>query len=82
MVATLLGLVTPGCTENVRAKKWGGTMAKTLLAGQKVVTVTWKDGNLWVLTRPMHTNEVPETFTFKEDATLGILNGTVIIKEQ
>ncbi len=70
-----------GCTENVRAKHWGGTGKYPIAPGQKVIGVTWKEANLWVLTRPMRTNEFPETFEFKENSNFGILSGTIIFQE-
>jgi len=70
-----------GCTENQRAKKYGGSAKIELPKGQKLVTVTWKDENLWYLTRPMKPGEKPETYTFKEESSWGILSGTVTIVE-
>jgi len=42
--------ITSGCTENQRAKKWGGTMSITVPAGEEFVNATWKDNNLWIIT--------------------------------
>lgn len=71
-----------GCTENTRARNFGGTMNVDVEKGQKVINVTWKgESDLWILTRPMHTNEVAETFTFQENTRFGILNGKVVLKE-
>lgn len=69
------------CTEQQRAKKYGGTATENLPANQKLVTVTWKETNLWYLTRPMSATDVAETYEFKESSNFGILNGKVIIKE-
>ena len=70
-----------GCTQNQRAKSFGGTATENLPAGQKLVNATWKEDHLWYLTRPMHTNDVAENYTFKESSSWGILQGTVILKE-
>ena len=74
-------ILTLGCTEQYRAKHLGGTATTMIPAGWKLVTATWKDSNLWVLTRPMHENEIPETYTFQESGSWGLLEGTVIIQE-
>jgi hypothetical protein len=53
-----------------------------LPSGQKLVIVTWKDDNLWVLTKPMTEKDVAETYTFQEESSFGILEGTYIITEK
>jgi len=82
VLMALVIIVLTGCTENTRVRKWGGTATTDLPKGQKLVTVTWKESNLWVLTRPMQTNEVAETFTFQEKSTFGMMEGKVIFQEQ
>jgi hypothetical protein len=48
---------------------------------QKLVNVTWKEGELWYLTRQMKQGEVAETYTFNEKSSFGLIEGTVIITE-
>ena len=73
------------CTQQDMARHYGGTAKMNLEKGQKLVTVTWKDGGLggqlWYLTRPMREGEVPETYSFKESSSFGVIEGTVIIVE-
>lgn len=71
-----------GCTENVRSKGWGGTMTVKLPANQKLVNATWKESELWYLTRQRHSNEVVDTYTFQEKSSFGMVEGTVIFVEQ
>lgn len=71
-----------GCTDNIRAKAFGGTAKVELPAGQKLVTATWKEAHLWYLTRPMQQNDIAETLTFKESSNLGFVEGTVIFVEK
>jgi len=40
------------CTENERAKQFGGTMTVNIAEGDKLVEATWKDTQLRYLTRP------------------------------
>jgi hypothetical protein len=69
------------CTENERAKVYGGTMTINLPRGQKLTTMTFKELDLWYATRPMREGEIPETTTFQEKSALGIVEGTVIFIE-
>ncbi len=75
----VLGLF--GCTENVRARQYGGTTKIVLPCDTKLVTATWKEGNLWYLTRVMRAGEEPETQSFIEESSLGLLNGKVLFGE-
>ena len=79
VVATIF--VLGSCTQNQRAKGFGGNAEMTLPKGQKLVTVTWKESNLWYLTRPMTDEDVAETYSFKEESSYGVWEGTYTIKE-
>jgi hypothetical protein len=78
----LLLAAMAGCTEQEKAKNWGGTMTKRLGKGQKLVMVTWKAEDLWILTRPMRSGEVAETYEFQEESSYGLMQGKVIIQEE
>lgn len=80
-IAIVMVLTLFSCTENSRAKSFGGTAHITLPANQKLLNATWKDDNLWYLTRPMRDDETPETYTFSEESSWGIWEGAYIIKE-
>lgn len=75
-------MVVAGCTENQRAKQFGGTAKITLPAGQHLEMVTWKGDNLWCLTRAAKNGEVPTTYTLKEESSFGMVEGKVVIVEQ
>lgn len=74
-------LVLPLTACNTVARNYGGTMEMDLPAGEKLVECTWKDDDLFYLTRPMRTAEKPETYKFREKSNFGVLEGTVIIHE-
>jgi hypothetical protein len=77
LVATALG-----CTQNRRARSWGGTAKVTLPAGERLINVTWKDSDLWYLTEPVSdSNYTPRDFYFREKSSLGLMEGTYIIHE-
>lgn len=81
LITAIISICLSGCTKQDMAKEWGGTYTMNLPKGEKLMEVTWKDTNLWYLTRPMQDDEEPETYTFREDSEFGIWEGTVIIVE-
>lgn len=70
-----------GCTENTRAKNFGGQAELNLPKGQKLVNVTWKEDDLWYLTRPMTQTDSAVSYTFHEKSSWGTLEGTYTIHE-
>ena len=54
------------CTENSRVKSFGGEGTINLPKGRKLVNVTWKETQVWYLTRPMNSTDVAETYQFHE----------------
>ena len=69
------------CTEQERTRVYGGKMTINLPAGQELMMVTWKDNDLFYLTRPMSPDYVPVTKTFTENSSFGIIQSTVYFKE-
>ena len=79
----IVAVTLMSCTDNSRAKIWGGTETITLEPGKRLMNVTWKDKggtSLWILTKQDTTK--PSTYTFEEKSSLGVMEGKVIIKEQ
>lgn len=74
-------LLNTSCTDNERARNYGGTETINLPANEKVMNVTWKEQNLWVLTRPMHPSDSAETVVFQEKSSYGVYEGKIIIVE-
>ena len=72
-------LIISSCTSNQRAKNWGGKTTITIESNQKVINATWKDSDLWILTRDMKSVEKPEQYSLTEHSGWGILNGKVTI---
>lgn len=81
LAAITLSLGLASCTENQRAKQWGGSASIDLPVNTKLVSVTWKDANLWYITRPMRSDEKAETYQFREESNFGALEGLYVIKE-
>ncbi len=80
MVVGMLGLFV-GCTTQYRARNLGGNLTTSIPPGQKLVNITWKEDDLWVLTRPMRPDEKPERYTFNESSRFGVFEGSVTIVE-
>lgn len=68
------------CSDQQMARSFGGTETVTLEPGKRLVNVTWKENDLWILTKQDTTN--PTTYSFKQKSVVGLLSGEVIIKEQ
>jgi hypothetical protein len=85
MRKTLLGLVLGlglfSCTENSRVKHFGGEGDLHLPSGNKLVNITWKENQIWYLTRPMTSTDEAVTYTFKEESSFGVIQGTFFIHE-
>lgn len=69
------------CSQNKRVKKYGGSATFELEENQKLINVSWKDSQLWILTKPMNNKDSAETYTYKEKSNNGILEGKFIIVE-
>jgi hypothetical protein len=68
--------LSTSCTENARVKRFGGEGTINLPQGQKLINITWKGNQIWYLSRPMHKDEVPETYKFQEESSWGVVEGT------
>lgn len=77
----LIIIVLASCTSNTRAKNWGGNANIDLPQGKKLVTITWKENQLWYLMRDMKADEQAESYSFHEESSWGLIEGTVIINE-
>ena len=81
LVILILSLGLLSCTQNQKVKKYGGTATINLPQGKKLINCTWKEDNLWYLTRNMLPNETAETYELKEKSNYGVWEGTYIIVE-
>ena len=67
--------------ENFVTRKLGGSQTIELEKGQRLVEITFKESDLWILTEPMDSDYVPKTKTFYEDSNLGVMEGKITIIE-
>ncbi len=73
-------ILLSGCQAATR--EWGGSMTLELEPGEKLEEITWKDDDLWYLTRPMRDGEEAETHEFKQSSNLGVFEGSVTVIEK
>ena len=81
VIFAVCGLMA-SCTQQERAKNWGMSAKVELESGKKLVNVTWKEENLWILTRPAAAGEKPTSYEFTENSSWGVLQGKIIINEK
>lgn len=81
-VVGLVALSMVGCTDNQRAKTFGGTTKIELPKGKKLVNATWKNNNLWYVVRDAKSGETPEVVEFVEASNFGIVEGKIIFIEK
>ena len=79
-ISAILGILS-GCTENIRARNYGGEETINLAPGLKLVNMTWKENHLWVLTGVRSKDEAPQTYKFHEKSSFGVLEGTITVVE-
>lgn len=82
LLVLLLAITITSCTQNQKAKSYGGTAEIEVPAGVKVLNVTWKEDNFWYLSRPMRADEKPDTLRFTEKSSYGVWEGTYILYEK
>jgi len=81
LLIIMMGVMVTYCTENARVKAWGGEGTINLPKGRKLVNVTWKETQVWYLTRPMDSSDVAQTYQFHEESSWGMVEGTYNIVE-
>ena len=72
---TLLALVS--CTDNQRARSFGGTETVKLEPNEKFINITWKQDNLWLIVQ----DTVTGNYYAREKSNLGVLQGKVVIEK-
>lgn len=75
-IATALSLT--GC--QYATKNLGGTTEITLDKNQKLQEITWKDDDLWILTREARYDEYSEDYKFYQKSDYK-LEGAVVLHE-
>ena len=69
------------CTENQRARIFGGTAIVNVEPGKKVIMATWKNEDLFYMVEDMDSDYVPHEKTLIESSSFGVIESKVIFKE-
>jgi hypothetical protein len=69
-------IAATSCTDNSRARSWGGTENITLKRNEVLLNVTWKGDEMWVLTL----DTINDVNHFREHSSWGVMEGEVILK--
>lgn len=77
----VLFLSLSSCTENVRARNFGGQEIIDLPKGKKLVMATWKESDLWYLTEDMDSLYKPQERFFSEKSSFGVMEGSIVFIE-
>lgn len=78
LLAIIMILSLASCTENQRAKQYGGTQSINIQSNERFITSTWKGNNLWIIVE----NTTTHRFHMKEYSDYGILEGEIIIENK
>lgn len=75
---TIIGLLllVTSCTENSRARNWGGSETLELKEGEILQNMTWKNDDLWIQTIDTTTG----VCYFRESSSWGVWEGEITIK--
>ena len=75
LVISLFALTLLSCTDNNRAKNFGGTEIVNLEPNEIFINSTWKDSNLWIITH----DTVNDVYFMREKSSFGVLEGVIVI---
>ena len=76
IIILLISTLLFSCTENSRAKNWGGTETIQLKENEVITNMTWKETNLWV----QSVDTVTGVTHFREKSSWGWIEGEILVK--
>jgi hypothetical protein len=81
-IVVLISQRSPRNSLVSKMESWGASTVVEAPPGRKLVNAMWKDGDLWILTRPAGEGErLDQAWTLDEYSTWGIFNNHVLLKE-
>lgn len=75
LIISLFALTLLSCTDNSRARNFGGTEIVNLEPNEVFINSTWKDNNLWITTH----DTVDNVYFMRERSSYGVLEGVIVI---
>ena len=76
LIVLVSALALASCTDNERARRFGGTEEIALKRNEVVLNVTWKENEMWICTE----DTISGVVYFREKSSWGVMEGTVILK--
>jgi uncharacterized lipoprotein YehR (DUF1307 family) len=76
LIVLVSALALASCTDNERARRFGGTEEIALKPNEVVLNVTWKENEMWICTE----DTISGVVYFREKSSWGVMEGTVILK--
>ena len=76
LIVLVSALTLASCTDNERARRFGGTEEIALKRNEVVLNVTWKENEMWICTE----DTISGVVYFREKSSWGVMEGTVILK--
>ena len=81
-IVVLISQRSPRNSLVSKMESWGVSTIVETPPGRKLVNAMWKDGDLWVLTRPAGEGERPDQeWTLDEHSSWRIFNNHILLKE-
>lgn len=80
IIFILFTFILFSCTKNERARNFGGTETIILDSNVRLINLTWKENNLWILTKKDTIK--PSIYYFKEKSNFGFQEGQITIIEK
>ena len=76
-LAVILTVLFISCTDNQRARRFGGTETIKIESQEKFINIAWKDDDLWVVLQ----DTVSGVIYAKEKSSFGVWEGMVVIQK-
>jgi hypothetical protein len=81
LIALVAILALTSCTEQIRARQFGGKIEIDVPSGYKVTSATWKASDIFYFIEPMEENYTPKEKKFIESSSYGVLETEVTFRE-
>lgn len=81
IILAVIALSLSSCTENQRARTFGGTATINVEKGKKVMMATWKGDDLFYMVEDMEPDYVPHNKELIEFSNFGVIESKVVFKE-
>ena len=76
-LVVILTVIFSSCTDNQRARSFGGTETIKLEPHEQFINITWKGDNLWIIVQ----DTVSGVIYAKEKSSFGVMQGKVVIQK-